>query len=56
METSAREALATVDATPYFAKYGVMLAAAGVEVVTTTASTTLQSIRLDVGPSSLLHP
>ena len=85
IEAGAREALGTVDPTPYFVKYGEnawaavrgyldeltdhaakpviakytgVLAAADVEVFTTTTTTfmILQSIRLDLGPSSPLHP
>jgi len=85
IEAGAREALGTVDPTPYFTKYGEnawaavrgyldeltdhaakpviakytgVLAAADVEVFTTTTTTfmILQSIRLDLGPSSPLHP
>ena len=84
IEASARQALATVDPTPYFQKYGEnvwaavktyldeltdraatpviakytgVLAAADVEVFTTTTTfTILQSIRLDLGPSSPVHP
>jgi glyoxylase-like metal-dependent hydrolase (beta-lactamase superfamily II) len=84
IEAGARDALATVDPTPYFAKYGDnvwaavkgyldeltdraaapiiamytgVLAAADVEVFTTTTTfAILQSIRLDLGPSSPVHP
>ena len=84
IEAGAREALGTVDPTPYFVKYGEnawaavrgyldeltdhaakpviakytgVLAAADVEVFTTTTTfMILQSIRLDLGPSSPLHP
>ena len=84
IEAGARDALATVDPTPYFAKYGEnvwaavkgyldeltdraaapiiamytgVLAAADVEVFTTTTTfAILQSIRLDLGPSSPVHP
>ena len=85
IQASAQQALATVDPTPYFAKYGDnvwaavkgyldeltdraaapviamytgVLAAADVEVFTTTTTTfaILQSIRLDLGPSSPVHP
>ena len=83
IEAGAREALGTVDPTPYFVKYGEnawaavrgyldeltdhaakpviakytgVLAAADVEVFTTTTTfMILQSIRLDLGPSSPLH-
>jgi glyoxylase-like metal-dependent hydrolase (beta-lactamase superfamily II) len=84
IEASARQALATVDPTPYFQKYGQnvwaavkgyldeltdraaapviakytgVLAAADVEAFTTTTTfTILQSMRLDLGPSSPVHP
>jgi glyoxylase-like metal-dependent hydrolase (beta-lactamase superfamily II) len=84
IEAGARQALATVDPTVYFQKYGAnvwaavktyldeltdraaapviakytgVLAAADVEVFTTTTTfMILQSIRLDLGPSSPLHP
>jgi hypothetical protein len=83
IEAAARQALATVDPTPYFQKYGAnvwaavktyldeltdraaapviakyigVLSAADVEVFTTTTFTILQSIRLDLGPSSPLRP
>ena len=84
IEASARQALGTVDPTPYFQKYGEnawaavktyldevtdraaapiiakytgVLAAADVEVFTTTTTfTILQSIRLDLGPSAPVHP
>ena len=85
IEAGAREALGTVDPTPYFVKYGEnawaavrgyldeltdhaakpviakytgVLAAADVEVFTTTTTTfmILQSKRLDLGPSAPLHP
>src|SRR6266540_1519916 len=84
IQAGAREALATVDPTPYFvkyeenvwaavkgyldeltdaaakpviAKYTGVLAAADVEVFTTTTTfMILQSKRLDLGPSAPLHP
>jgi glyoxylase-like metal-dependent hydrolase (beta-lactamase superfamily II) len=84
IEAGVREALATVDPTPYFVKYGEkvwaavkgyldeltdraaapviakytgMLAAADVEVFTaTTTFTILQSMRLDLGYGSQVHP
>ena len=84
IESGARQALATVDPTPYFQKYGQnvwaavagyldavtdhtvapviakytgVLAAADVAAFTaSTAFTILQSIRLDLGPSSPIHP
>jgi len=84
IEAGAREALGTVDPTPYFlkyeenvwaavkgyldevtdhaakpviAKYTGVLAAADVEVFTTTTTfMILQSMRLDLGPSSPVHP
>jgi glyoxylase-like metal-dependent hydrolase (beta-lactamase superfamily II) len=85
IQAGAKEALGTVDPTPYFQKYGQnvwaavkgyldeltdhaakpviakytgVLAAADVEVFTTTTTTfmILQSIRLDLGPSAPLHP
>jgi glyoxylase-like metal-dependent hydrolase (beta-lactamase superfamily II) len=84
IEAAARQALAVVDPTPYFQKYGAnvwaavriyldevtdraaapiiakytgVLAAADVEAFTTTTTfMILQSIRLDLGPSSPLHP
>ena len=84
IQAGAREALGTVDPTPYFVKYGEnvwaavkgyldeltdraakpviakytgVLAAADVEVFTTsTTFMILQSIRLDLGPSAPVHP
>jgi glyoxylase-like metal-dependent hydrolase (beta-lactamase superfamily II) len=84
IQAGAREALGTVDPTPYFVKYGEnvwagvrgyldeltdraakpviakytgVLAAADVEVFTTTTTfMILQSMRLDLGPSAPLHP
>jgi len=84
IEAGAREALAAIDPTPYFAKYGEniwaavkgyldavteripspiiakytgVLAAADIEIfVSTTAFAILQSMRLDLGPSSPVHP
>jgi glyoxylase-like metal-dependent hydrolase (beta-lactamase superfamily II) len=84
IEAGAKEALGTVDPTPYFQKYGEnvwaavkgyldeltdaaakpviakytgVLAAADVEVFTTTTTfMILQSMRLDLGPSAPLHP
>jgi glyoxylase-like metal-dependent hydrolase (beta-lactamase superfamily II) len=84
IQAGARQALATVDPTPYFVKYGQnvwaavqgyldevtghaargviakytgVLAAADVEVFTTTTTfMILQSMRLDLGPSAPLHP
>jgi glyoxylase-like metal-dependent hydrolase (beta-lactamase superfamily II) len=84
IEAGARQALATVDPTPYFQKYGEnawaavrtyldeltdraaapviakytgVLAAADVDVFTTTTTfMILQSIRLDLGPSAPVHP
>ena len=86
IQAGAREALGTVDPTPYFVKYGEnvwaavkgyldeltdrsakpviakytgVLAAADMEVFTTTTTTTfmiLQSMRLDLGPSAPVHP
>jgi glyoxylase-like metal-dependent hydrolase (beta-lactamase superfamily II) len=84
IQAGAREALGTVDPTPYFQKYGEnvwaavkgyldeltdraakpviakytgVLAAADVEVFTTTTTfMILQSMRLDLGPSAPLHP
>jgi hypothetical protein len=38
------------------AKYTGVLAAADVEVFTTTTFMILQSIRLDLGPSAPVHP
>src|SRR5436190_7874331 len=84
IQAGAREALGTVDPTPYFVKYGEnawaavkgyldeltdraakpviakytgVLAAADVEVFTTTTTfMILQSMRLDLGPSAPVHP
>jgi glyoxylase-like metal-dependent hydrolase (beta-lactamase superfamily II) len=84
IQAGAREALGTVDPTPYFvkyeenvwaavkgyldeltdraakpviAKYTGVLAAADVEVFTTTTTfMILQSMRLDLGPSAPVHP
>jgi glyoxylase-like metal-dependent hydrolase (beta-lactamase superfamily II) len=84
IEAGARQALATVDPTPYFQKYGenvwaavrtylntltdraaapviakytgVLAASDVAEFTTTTTFQILQSIRLDLGPSSPLHP
>jgi glyoxylase-like metal-dependent hydrolase (beta-lactamase superfamily II) len=84
IQAGAREALGTVDPTPYFQKYGEnawaavrgyldavtdhaakpviakytgVLAAADVEVFTTTTTfMILQSMRLDLGPSAPVHP
>jgi len=85
IQAGAREALGTVDPTPYFVKYGEnvwaavkgyldeltdrsakpviakytgVLAAADMEVFTTTTTTfmILQSMRLDLGPSAPVHP
>ena len=84
IQAGAREALGTVDPTPYFVRYGEnvwaavkgyldeltdraakpviakytgVLAAADVEVFTTTTTfMILQSMRLDLGPSAPLHP
>jgi glyoxylase-like metal-dependent hydrolase (beta-lactamase superfamily II) len=84
IEASAKEALSTVDPTPYFAKYGEnvwagvkahldtvteraaapiiakytgVLAAADIEIFTTTTTfLIMQSLRLDRGPSGPVHP
>ena len=84
IQAGAREALGTVDPTPYFVRYGEnvwaavkgyldeltdraakpviakytgVLAAADVEVFTTTTTfMILQSMRLDLGPSAPVHP
>jgi arginine deiminase len=46
-------------AAPIIAKYTGVLAAADIEIFTTTTTTTfliMQSLRLDLGPSGPVHP
>jgi hypothetical protein len=50
------DAVTDAAARPVIAKYTGVLAAADVEVFTTTTFMILQSMRLDLGPSAPLHP